>query len=206
VEKKKFIGDRPACPEFEESEIIEIDDDSTLGQELPRLAASGDLTPEGLERLLLHQQFEKIDWKILPVDRYAKQLESSRYQERNDGISTLGAMIALGNPTAFQVLLGFFSSLPPPATIEEVHVKKKILQQLGYWKDGAAVAPFLIKELGRIPSNNTTRQWISEILRFLERCPLQVIENPLRRMLADKTFSSGFRRKVAKILSRSTNP
>lgn len=200
LEKKKFAGNRTACPDFQESEIIEIDDDSPLGKELHRMAESGKLTQESIEEALLRQQVEKIDWKTLPVDQYAKQLESNRTSERDAGISSLGAMISLGNPAAFRVLLMFLSSLPPPADIKEVHLKIEILRYLDHWKDKSAVAPILIEELGRVPSHNTTRQWVTEILRFLESCPLRVIEEPLRRMLADRKFSPGFRKRLTEVL------
>jgi hypothetical protein len=115
-------------------------------------------------------------------------------------------VIALGNAAAFQVLLEFLSSLPSPATIKEVHLKKEILRHLDGWKDRSAVAPILIEELGLIPSNNTTRQWITEILRFLEFCPLQAIQDPLTRMLAEKKLSPGIRKGVTEILSGSKGP
>ncbi|MBW1982903.1 MAG: hypothetical protein JRJ12_17005 [Deltaproteobacteria bacterium] len=38
VEEKKFEGNRPVCPDFEEAEVIEIDDNSPLGKQLHRLA------------------------------------------------------------------------------------------------------------------------------------------------------------------------
>ncbi len=203
LEKKRFVGDRLVCPDFQESEIIEIDDDSPFGQALCRLKASGELTPETLEHAIMEEQVRRTDWKTLPVDGYVKQLESGRSKERDKGITSLGAMISLGNPAAFQVLLRFLSALPLPATIKEVHLKMEILRHLDFWRDKSAVAPILIEELGSIPSNNTTKQWISDILRFLERCPLQVIEDPLRRMLAEKKLSPGIRKWVAEILSES---
>jgi hypothetical protein len=200
TEQKKFLGDRPVCQDFQESEIIEIDDESPLGLELGRLGERGELTAEAVENAVIEERLRRTDWKTFPVDQYAKQLESRRTKERDAGISSLGAMIALGNTAAFQVLLRFLSSLPPPGTIEEVHLKKEILRHVDCWKDKSAVAPILIEELVSIPSNNRTRQWISEILRFLDRCPLQVIKDPLRRMLAEKKFSPGLRKRVEEIL------
>ena len=202
TEQKKFVGDRPACPDFQESEIIEIDDESPLGQELRRLGESGQLTPESLENAVIEEGLRRIDWKTFPVDQYAKQLESRRTKERDAGISSLGAMIALGNATAFQTLLQYLSSLAPPRTIKEVHLKKEMLRQLACWKDRSAVAPVLIRELGRIPSNNTTRQWITDILKFLACCPLDVVQGPLEGMLSDKKFSFKLMRKVKEALSR----
>ena len=64
VEQKKFVGDdRPACPDFEEAESIEIDDESPLGQEVRRLAERGDLTPETLEAAILEERLSQIDFK-----------------------------------------------------------------------------------------------------------------------------------------------
>jgi hypothetical protein len=203
VEKKKFVGDRPVCPDFQESEIIEIDDDSPFGQALLRLKEGGALTPEALEHAIMEEQVRRVDWKTYPVDGYAKQLESNRSRERNTGIASLGAMIALGNPAAFEVLLRFLSSLPRPATIKDVHLKMEVLRRLDCWKDRSALAPILIEELGLIPSNNTTRQWITEILRFLELCPLQVIQDPLKRLLSDRKSSPGIRKRVKEILAWS---
>ncbi len=202
LEKKQFVGDRPACSDFQESEIIEIEDDSPFGQELRRLGESGELTPETLERAMLEERVRWIDWKTLPMDQYVKQLESRRSGERDAGISSLGAMIALENPAAFQALFRFLSSLPPPANIEAVHLKRKILRHLDCWKDRSSIAKILIEELGLTPSNNTTRQWISEILRFLEQCPLQMIKDPLERILVVKKLSPGVRKRLADILSR----
>jgi hypothetical protein len=202
VEQKKFVGDCSVCPDFRESEIIEIDDESPLGHELRRLGESGQLTPESLENAIIEEGLRRTDWKTLPVDQYAKQLESGRSKERDAGISSLGAMIALGNPAAFQALLQYLSSLAPPRTTKDVHLKKEILRQLACWKDRSVVAPVLIQELGRIPSNNTTRQWISDILKFIERCPLEVVQDPLERMLSDKKFSFKLMRKVKEALLR----
>jgi hypothetical protein len=202
LEKKNFVGERPVCSDFQESEIIEIDDDSPFGQELRQLGESGELTSETLERAMLEERVRRIDWKTLPVDQYVKQLESKRSRERDAGISSLGAMIGLGNPVAFHALLRFLSSLPPPATIKKVHLKREILRYLDCWKDKSAVASILVEELGRIHSNNTTRQWISDIFRFLEQCPLEGMQEPLEAMLSDKRFSYKFRRKVMDVLSR----
>jgi hypothetical protein len=206
LEKRQFAGDRPACPDFQEQEFIEIDDDSPFGQALRRLGERGELTLGTLENEIFKEQVRRTDWKTLPVDQYVKQLESNRSRERDKGISSLGAMIALGNQAAFETLLGFLASLPLPANINEVHLKKEILRHLDRWKDKSAVAPVLIEELGRMPSNNTTRQWISDILLFLERCSLKVIKDPLTRMLAERKLSPGIRKRVAEILSGSQGP
>jgi len=202
VEWHKFAGDRPACGDFDEPEIIEIDDASSLGQELRRLAESGEAMSGDLEELLLWKMAESIDFGSYPVDGYVAQLESTRSEERDAGISSLGGLIACGNTAAFKALLDFLRSLPPPATIGEVHLKIDILRKLESWEDRSPLASILVKELGIVSSNNTTRQWIAAIFRFLEKCPLQEVDGPLRRLLADTNLTEGMRRRVKEILAR----
>lgn len=203
VERKKFVGDRPACPDFQEAERMEIDDTSLLGQELRRLAERRELTLEALEAALLEERVRKIDWKTVGVDHYAVQLQSEDPEERNAAISSLGALIAFGNPAAFQLLLQFFAGLPAPRTTGEVHLKLETLRRLSCSRDNAAISPYLIDELHRMQSNNTTRQWVSAIFEFLGRCPFDVIQKPLASIVSDKRFSPRFRKKVEKTLSLS---
>ena len=75
-------------------------------------------------------------------------------------------------------------------------MKKEILRQLSFTENKAAIAPCLIEELERTPSNNTTRQWIQEILRFLDQCPLEIIKEPLERVLEQKQFSYKLRQRI----------
>jgi len=201
VENKKFVGEnRPACPDIEQSERIEIDDDSPLGRELHRLAEGGELKPEAFEVAILEERLRRVDWKAFPVDDYARQLQSKDPDERNGAISGLGGLIGFGNFAAFNALLGFLAALPPPATIEHVHLKKEILRYLSCANDKAAVAHCLIEELYRTPSNNTTRQWISDIFRFFGRCPSDAVREPLERMLSDKRFSYRLKKKINEML------
>jgi len=201
IEEKKFVGeDRRACPDFEELERIEIDDNSPFGKELRRLADSGELTPDTLESALFEEQVRRIDWKTVPVDDYVRRLQSRDPKDRKSAISGLGALIASGNSAALQALIEFLRSLPPPATINEVHFRKEILWHLSCTSDRATVAPCLIDDLYRTPSNNTTKQWISDILRFLKSCPLDVIEEPLEGMLSDKRFSYRLKKKIREML------
>ena len=203
MERNKFVGDRTACPDFQESEVIEIDDNSPLGQRVRSLAERGELTPEALEEALLEEQLRNINWETVPVDDYARRLESTQPEERAAAIESLGGLVSLGNRAAFRMLLEYLAALPLPVTIHEVHVKREILRRLSCGPDKTAVVPYLIGELQAIPSNNTTRQWISDIFQFLERCPWSVIREPLDRMLDDKRFSPRFKRKVEEALFRS---
>ncbi len=200
IDSKKFLGEREACENYEEMELIEIDDNSPLGQELKRLCESGELNPETFKAALLEEQIRNIDWKTMPVDRYVKQLESSKKEEREAGVSSLGAMIALGNKEAFKQLLKYFKKLPPPKTLEEVYFKIDVLGHLEHGNTRLQMIPCMIDKLYKTPSNNTTRQWILAIFRFLEDCPKDKVREPLEKMLKDKRFSYRLKKKIKSIL------
>lgn len=125
---------------------------------------------------------------------------------QNKGISSLGGMISLGNQEAFKLLFGYFKRLPPPKTIQEVHFKKDVLRQLEREDTREKIAPCLIDELYKTPSNNTTRQWLTDIFRFLEYCPIGMIREPLEKMVKDKRFSYRFKKKMRGILGINVTP
>jgi len=200
INSKKFLGEKKACENFEEIESIEIDDNGPLGQELKLLCKSGELNPETFEAALLKERVKNIDWKTMSVDQYVKKLESFRKDEQKAGIYSLGGMISLGNMEAFKELLKYFKQLPPPKTIEEVHFKKEVLRQLERGNTRPQIIPNLIDELYKTPSNNTTRQWISDIFRFLEHSPKDKVRESLEVMLKDKRFSYRLKKKIKNIL------
>lgn len=75
VDRKKFIRDREACPDFSEiEEGFEIDEDSEFARELRSLMKSGQLNRETFEELLIMEQIRKIDFTTLPVDKHAENL------------------------------------------------------------------------------------------------------------------------------------
>lgn len=205
IDTKKFTGNREACPDFSEAEIgetIEIDENSEFGRDLISSIKSGNFNTKKLEELLVEEQIRNIDFKTLPIDTYSKQLRSPRSEERDAAISSLGALIARENRAAFQELFTFLKQLPPLETIEDVHLKKDILRCLEYSVSSTALTELLLDELNNTPSSNTTRQWISAILRFLERRPVGEIREPLERMLRKNRFSYRLKQKIKTLLHR----
>jgi len=75
-----------------------------------------------------------------------------------------------------------------------------VFQHLEYVRDKSAIIPHLINELYHIQSNNTTRQWISEILRYLKRCPIDKVRGPLEKLLKEKKFSYRLKNKIKNII------
>ncbi len=202
IDRKKFDGEHEACEEFEETENLEIDDNSPLGRELSRLTEAGELTSETIEQALLEEQVRNIDWATMPVDQYEALLKDPNPENRRKAISSLSGMISLGNKEAFVVLFNFLKGLAPLQTIEEVHFKKKILEQLDRSETRKILLPYLIDELYQTKSNNTTRQWISDIFRFLKSLPVELVREPLERMMKDKRFSYRLKKKMRDILAQ----
>ncbi|MBF0121462.1 MAG: hypothetical protein HQK79_21750 [Desulfobacterales bacterium] len=204
IEDKKFLGDRSACENFEELEMIEIDDDSPLGRELNKLKQEGKLNEKSLKKIFydeLDNFIDNIDWKNAPIDKYVNKLESTNKKECNEGISSLSSLITLGNNEAFKVLCNFFKDLSPPKSIEEVHFKINLLRHLEKSDNKIVLIPHLIEELQNTISNNTTKQWISAILKFLQFCPKEKVYKPLEQLLNDKRFSYRLKNKIKDVLN-----
>lgn len=200
IDWKKFSGEQEACADFEEIELVEIDDNSPLGHELSRFRKTGKFNLESLKAALLEEKIRNIDWKTMPVDQYVKKLKNPELEEQHAAISSLGGIISLGNMEAFKELFNFFKQLPPPKTIEEVHFKKELLRHLERHHTRTLLIPQLIDELYHTPSNNTTRQWIIDIFRFLKYSPREEVRGPLEKMLRDKRFSYRLKQKIKDIL------
>ncbi len=201
IRLKKFTGEKEACDEFEELEEVEIDDNSPLGLKLSRLSETGNLDIESYKEAVLDEKIRNIDWKTVPVEKYVTQLKNSDPGEQKAAISSLCGLISLGNNKAFKELFIYFKQLLPPETIEEVHFRKELLRHFGLAKNRDLLIPQLIDELYRIPSNNTTRQWISDIFQFLGDSPPEKIQKPLEKMLKDKKFSHRLKKYIKNIIN-----
>jgi len=202
IERKKFSGDREPCDEYEEMETIEIDDDTELGRSLKKLMEAGELTPDTFEEALLKEQIRNIDWTTIPVDSHEADLKNPDPEKRDQAISSLSGLIAMGNKEAFRVLFKFLRDLPVPGTIEAVHFKKRLLRLLHRPETRDVLTPYLLDELYRTPSNNTTRQWMSDILTFFEHVPVEQISSRLEAMIQEGKFSYRLRKRIEEILER----
>ncbi len=206
VEAKKFLGDREACQDFEETESFEIEEHTPLGQRIRELHERGELNLDSFAQALLEEQLRRIDWNAVPVGDYLEALRSEEEGVRDAAIQGLGALVALGNEAAFRGLSEFLKALPVASDIHQVHLKKRLLRHLARSETRGTLVSHLIAELSRTPSNNTTRQWITEILRFLERSPREDVHEPLERALAQGRFSQRVRQRIREILLHEAPP
>lgn len=54
----------------------------------------------------------------------------------------------------------------------------------------------------RTPSNITARQWLSDILKFMDYLPFELVWDPIEEMLEDKRFSYRLKRKTKVMMQR----
>ena len=78
VSRKRFAWESKACEHFDPIDPdSEIECSSELARSFEKLAKDGDLSSDAIEKVLLEDIIERIDWKSQPVDRYVEKLEKA---------------------------------------------------------------------------------------------------------------------------------
>jgi len=127
-------------------------------------------------------------------------LESPSSEVRLKAIETLAGFTSFKNEETSELLINFFRNIPPPKTLQEVHFKIKVFGFVNRREFRKELVPVLVKDLYNTSSNNTTRQWITEIFRFFQICSIEDIREPLEKMLKEKRFSYRIKNKIKEIL------
>ncbi|HKM39778.1 MAG TPA: hypothetical protein VJ036_05870 [bacterium] len=188
IEARKFPGDRDACTDYEEADSFEISDYDPE-EELELQGEDG----EGYHS----------DYKHISLDFKLEQFEQGDRDQRNKLLRWLGHWVLLGSDQAFEALYACLKMLPLPENIEDVHTKIRILEHLADRNipdRRAKLIPLLIGELYLVPSNNTTRLWITKIVQYLTKCPEEEVRDPLQTLLRTRKFAPRMRRKIEAVL------
>lgn len=175
--EKRFDGEKAACPDFEEAEIIEVSDDD-------------DIYGYILNETLKHQK----------VDDIIEKLYSSDIDQIKGTIESLSAYIVLGNNDAYKGLVNYYTGLPPADSLEDVHIRLRIINALSYKKSEKSTINALVNELCRTSSNNTTRQLYTEILKLLSKCPSELVKEPLLQLLETREYSYKMKKRILEII------
>ncbi|WP_291322098.1 hypothetical protein [Desulfonatronospira sp.] len=182
IQKKSFDFNCRACSDFSPAEYIEMIDFGYFGEK------ENDL------------DMQKIDFKNLPVEPYLQDLYSSSGSKRQEAVNTLGSLTILGNEKARDVLLAFLKELGPPETLEQAGFKAETLRHFHGHESNQDLLELLFSDLENTVSNNSTRQWITAILNFLGRAPLERIDNRLQSMVDRKIFSHRLKKRVLSVI------
>ena len=182
VRKKSFDFNCRACSDFTPAEEVEMIDSDDSGEQ------ENDL------------DMQKVDFKNLPVEPYLQDLYSSSGSKRQEAVNTLGSLTHLGNDQARDVLLAFLKELGPPETLEQAGFKAETLRHFHGRESSQDLLELLLSDLENTTSNNSTRQWITAILDFLGRAPLERIESRLQSMVDRKIFSHRLQKRVLSVI------
>jgi len=192
-QEKRFDGNREACPYFEPFEIVDIEDADNEDYETVQLDTAQ--LNRMLEEYLQSKDYEKL----------LEMLYSSDEEKKANALALLFQCTNIGGKEAYSCLLKYYKTLPPVISISDVHFRMKILELLigrqhsheEYRND---LIDMLINELYKTPSNNTTRQLYTQILRFLDRCPEDIVADKLLQLLEKKKYSNRMKNNILSVI------
>ena len=192
--EKRFNGERDVCADYDEVEIIE-DEDSENGSKM---------TEEELD-----QRYEI--YRTQDVDDITKYLSSEEEKIKSKAISALLYLMNFKNQNAFYGMLDYYKNLPAVESIEDVHSRLKILDRFYYFNVDQNcsndLVEMLVGELYKMPSNNTTKQLFSSILKFLSgpQCEFEIVIDKLSWLLDNRKFSPKMERNINSVIHKHEN-
>ncbi|RQD70061.1 MAG: hypothetical protein D5S00_05025 [Tindallia sp. MSAO_Bac2] len=178
--QKRYNGEKEACEDFNEPEMLEI--------------------PEGMD-LYEYLRFEQL--KYQDVDDIIKHLYDNDEKLASNAITTLSKYIAIGNESAYRGLVNYYMDMGPAETLEDVHARKDIIKVLSIKEPENSTIDAYVNELARTPSNNTTRQLYTQILERLSRCPCEMVEGPLLELLQKTDYSYKIKKRIMEVASKT---
>lgn len=197
IKAKRFPLTREICEKFEPIEFVEITtgDGSTEPLELTTVLEA----THGAE---FHMAFDQngdiwLNGLRTPLQSHIDQLHAPKTKE--SALNCLSLLASKGNEQATTALLDFFERLGPPRTLPQVHFKMNLLRKL-LGCNTQRFLELLLTDLETTPSNNTTRQWITAIIKHLPRFAKEDVEIRLNGMIRRNVFSHRLRRRIEDLL------
>ncbi|MBT9174107.1 MAG: hypothetical protein DDT21_02518 [Syntrophomonadaceae bacterium] len=174
--KKRFDGGKEACDQYEEPEIIEIPDGEDIN-------------------VYLHIE----NMKHQNVDEIIKYFYDANNKIVNKAISMISRYVRIGNESAYEGLINYYMGLGPAESLDDVYFRIKIIDILSSKESEKNTIDAYVNELARTPSNNTTRQLYTEILKRLSKCPSKMVQEPLLELLGKKKYSYKIKNRILEV-------
>jgi hypothetical protein len=179
--QKRYNGEKEACDDFTAPEMIDL--------------------PEGMSIYeYLHYEALDNELKNQNVDGIIQYFYSSDSETVNKALSAISIYFYSGNDGAFEGLLNYYLSLDPAESLDDVHLRKRIIDMLSRYDSNKRVIEAYVKELERTPSNNTTRQLYSLVLNRLKLCPHDIVDDLLFDLLNKKQYSYKMKNRIMEII------
>ncbi|MBL7112490.1 MAG: HEAT repeat domain-containing protein [Bacteroidales bacterium] len=189
IEEKKFDGNEHYCKDFEMVEIIETD------SSMYELFGIGPNDEQNLTEAV------NLSLKNRAVEDYREMLQHSDPENRLKAFETLSALASMNNKEAIKLLIESFKDIPAPVSLEAVHFKLEVFRFVNRDDYVQDLIPVLFRDLYETKSTNQTRQWISEIFRFLSIYKKEEkVTGNLEKMLTEKQFSYRIKKRIKDIL------
>ena len=130
-----------------------------------------------------------LDLAKFPIDGILKQAVGSDEEQFRSAVRMLQSMCGCGRTEAGVFLLGLL------ATCDDDWEKRiAIVEALGFFETKACT-DYLFSELRRVESSNTTRRYLTAIIKVLVKMPSELVEDGFEALAADKSFSQKMRAK-----------
>jgi hypothetical protein len=135
-----------------------------------------------------------LDPARFPIDSILKQALSDDDQKFRSGLSLLSSMHRHGRSEAGVFLLGLLVSCD-----DQWEKRIKIVESLR-GIDTKPCADLLFGELKRVKSSNTTRRYLTTVIKVLSLMPSELVEEGFESLVHDKSFSPKMRDKFKAVL------
>lgn len=175
---KAFEGDREACSKFEPFDFEPI--------ETPIEEENADI---GAKTIIERIRTEDVS----AIIRFFYDPDLAVVKK---AILNIETYVYLDNKQAFEGLLNYYLCLGPVKSLEEVHLRTKIVDILARRSGKPEVVQAFVNELERSPSNNTTRQLYTLILEHLRGCDGELVHGLLIDLLNKKNYSPKIRERI----------
>lgn len=193
VTKNIFNGGEHCCDNFDPVEAC--GEDLAVDEFMDQ---NGNFNPEKFKNhIAIASMGDNIS--CTPVEQIVQELQNK--STATSASRTLSFLAGGGNEAAKAALLKYFVALPCPDTLEAVHHKIEAFELLQRANiDERDIFPFLIEEMKVLPSNNTTRQWYSAMLKYFSRCESSEVKAALAALNRKQNFSPKLRKRIEDII------
>jgi hypothetical protein len=175
--QNRVEGVRDACEQFEEIECMDI--------------------PEGVD-IIDYLRYENL--KSQNVNEVVEYLYNTNVNVVKRGLNALSTYVYNGNLDAFEILLKYYLSLGPAESLEDVYLRKDVIDILSRYESDRRVIEAYVNELERTPSNNITRQLYTLLLERLYRCYNDIVFDLLFDLLNRKKYSQKIKNRIIEVM------
>lgn len=96
-------------------------------------------------------------------------------------------------------MINYYMGLGSAESLEDVCMRIKIVDILSTKESERNTIEAYVNELARTPSNNTTRQLYSLVLKRLSMCPVEIVRELLLELLGKRQYSYKIRKRIMEI-------